>query len=86
MKRLEELVLERYPGLRVCYLAILPGDERFNIEVEISDSECMTLEGKRRLDRTRLMANRLDQALTKNGVRVFQTRESWEHYLLDNDE
>ena len=73
-----------YPKCKVCYIALMPIDGQYDLEVEISHDtiggvyrteEKVNSQGVRE---ARKLADRLDVILTNMGIRVCKTREEWD--------
>jgi hypothetical protein len=66
-----------------CYLAIMPNDDGYDIEVETSSG---TIAGNfatntHDLDEARVIADRLDREIRSRNVKVYKTRTAWERSL-----
>jgi hypothetical protein len=80
------LVQEEHPNLKTCYIAIIPNQERYDLEVEVSlDSiggvyatDCKCGKSKQEIAVVRVWADRLDEELTKLGIKVYDNRGDWE--------
>ena len=71
----------------VCYLAIMPNDEGFEIEVEVNAG---TIGGNyatntNSLTKARKIADEIEQEFLKHGVKVMPTRDEWEEFLYKED-
>lgn len=66
-----------------CYLAIMPNDEGYDIEVEVNEGTIAGnyFTGTKSLNKARKIAEELETELVRRGVNVFKTRESWEDFL-----
>jgi hypothetical protein len=69
----------------VCYLAIMPNDDGFDIEVEVNSG---TIGGNYAtntdsLPKARQIADEIERELVRHGVEVVPTRDEWEDYLAD---
>lgn len=67
----------------VCYLAIMPNDQGYDIEVEVNTS---TIAGNyatntNDLNAAREIANEIERELEIHNIEVAQTREEWEDFL-----
>ncbi len=74
------------------YLAIMEIDDRYDIEVEVDDSNIAVvfmgaskLKDEASLEKAREVANEIEAILSKNGVKVFKTREQFEKALEESD-
>lgn len=75
-----------YPNLTHCYIAVMPNgngvDQWYDLEVETSlDSVGGTYEVDTwEVDEARDEADKLEIALNKLGIQVFDTRRAWQAY------
>lgn len=83
-------IVEEYPGLKACYIAVMEIDGQYDLEVEVSQGD---IGGVFRTDipivigtrpqihweRVRALVDELDQTLTGAGVKVYQNRRVWEN-------
>lgn len=72
-------------SVKACYIAIMPNDEGYDLEVEESAGSIHAAypTGTHDLKKARKLADQLDKVLTKRGTKVFKTREAWEDHLMD---
>lgn len=80
-------VITDYPELKRCYIAIMPVDGQYDLEVEVSGD---TIGGVYRTEETdltkaRQLADELDTALEKRGVATARSRELWQDFLDHQD-
>ena len=73
-----------------CYLAIMPNDEGYDIEVEVNEGTIAGnyFTGTKNLNKARKIAEELEAELVRRGVNVFKTREfreSWEDFLKNEN-
>ena len=76
-----DIVMKENRGLKRCYIAIMPMDGQFDLEVETVASE--TIGGTYRTDTSNLemarkLANQMHRELNRRGVKVFRSRVRWE--------
>jgi hypothetical protein len=74
-----------YPETEKVYIAIMPNDGQYDLEVEI---DAGTIGGSYRTDENNLtevrkLANELDSELSLRRISVYPAREVWEQYLED---
>ena len=86
MKRISiEAWAKREVSVKACYIAIMPNDDGYDLEVEVDQGsiEATYPTGTNVLKKARQAANQLDKALTGMGVKVFKTREEWEEHAME---
>jgi hypothetical protein len=66
-----------------CYIAIMMNDDGYDLEIEESSDSIHAVyaTGTRDLKKARQLANQMDKALTKRGIKVFKTRQHWDAFL-----
>lgn len=66
-----------------CYLAIMPNDEGFDIEVEVNAGSIAGnyATNTKDLNVAREIANEIERELEIHNIEVAQTRDEWEDYL-----
>ena len=67
----------------VCYLAIMPNDCGFDIEVEVDDGAIggNYATNTASLPQARKIADEIEREFKKHGVEVVPTRDEWEDHL-----
>ena len=70
-------------GLEECYIAIMPNDEGYDLEIEVNEGTIggTYSTGTEDLKDARAMANELEQALKVVDVYVYHSRDEWEEAL-----
>lgn len=64
-----------------CYLAIVPSEEGYDVEVEVSSGVIAGNYWTEGLKEARFHADHMQADLAFRGVEVFEEREDWEAYL-----
>jgi len=66
-----------------CYIAIMPNEIEYDLEVEVSEGtiDGVYATGTKRLQEARQMADELEKELVGLGVKVYGTRKEWERAL-----
>lgn len=82
VKEFAQEVLEHIEN-NACYLAIMPNDEGYDIEVEVSGGSIAGnyATGTHDLEKARQIADKIEEQLGKLKIEVFDSREDWEDYL-----
>lgn len=78
-----------HPAQKACYIAVMPIDGQYDLEVETVPQETIGAvyrTDESDLEKARRIADRLDAALGRQGVKVFKTREAWEDSVAPEDE
>jgi hypothetical protein len=79
-------VQENYPNLKACYIAITPNEGKYDLEVEVSPdiiggvyaTDCKHEVKEIAITAVRVWADRLDEELTKLGIKVYDNHGDWE--------
>lgn len=84
VKEFAQEVLEHVEN-NVCYLAIMPNDEGYDIEVEVNGGSIAGnyATGTHDLEQARQIANSIEKQLNYLKIEVFDSRDEWEDYLAN---
>lgn len=66
-----------------CYLAIMPNDEGYDIEVEVNEGTIAGnyFTGTKNLNKASKVADQIEKELLIRGIKVFKNRILWEDFL-----
>lgn len=79
---IREFVNSVFPQInKKCYLAIVPSEEGYDVEVEVSSGVIAGNYWSEDLEAARFHADRMEVDLALRGVEVFEDRDDWEAYL-----
>jgi hypothetical protein len=85
IKEFARSLLEGNSGLERCYIAIMPNEGEYDLEVEVSEGTIAGnfSTGTRCLRNARRMADELEKELAGLAVKVYGTRQEWERRPQD---
>lgn len=80
-----EFAQDTLSDCKACYIAIIPNDGVYDLEIEINEGTIASVfhteaqTDNRGLRKARKLANELEAVLIGMGVIVYKTREEWEN-------